>query len=197
MSTRNLTMVVDREHAGKNELGFAADPSVYADKSYVNMYLHHDGYPAWQGVQIANWLMTHDNSCQDGSRVASKLVHDHYYDSCYLYNDMNRIDHQYTYVIWTGKPDVWVSCYDQYSSNCVFVLKPEKIISKYMEDMDYTDFANGKKRFNEMGTGFKRDAIHDGVPPDYEWKYNLLLKKHENLLEGFKSITDKYINNTD
>ena len=33
-----------------------------------------------------------------------------------------------------------------YKSECVFVLKPEKIISKYMEDMDYTDFANGEKR---------------------------------------------------
>ena len=33
-----------------------------------------------------------------------------------------------------------------YSSECVFVLKPEKIISKYMEDYDYTDFANGEKR---------------------------------------------------
>jgi hypothetical protein len=28
----------------------------------------------------------------------------------------------------------------------VFVLKPEKIISKYMEDMEYTDFANGEIR---------------------------------------------------
>jgi hypothetical protein len=37
-----------------------------------------------------------------------------------------------------------------YSSKCVFVLKPEKIISKYMDDMDYTDFANGEKRFNEL-----------------------------------------------
>jgi hypothetical protein len=35
----------------------------------------------------------------------------------------------------------------------VFVLKPEKIISKYMnqdEPMDYTDFANGETRFNEI-----------------------------------------------
>ena len=73
-----------------------------------------------------------------------------YYDSCYLYADAGHIDHHYTYVIWTGKSDIWVSCYDQYSSRCVFVLKPEKIISKYMEDMDYTDFANGETRFNEI-----------------------------------------------
>tara|TARA_B100001778_G_scaffold65971_1_gene51764 strand:- start:244 stop:459 length:216 start_codon:yes stop_codon:yes gene_type:complete len=35
-----------------------------------------------------------------------------------------------------------------YSSKCVFVLTPPKIISKYMEDMDYTDFANGETRLN-------------------------------------------------
>tara|TARA_B100000902_G_scaffold172507_1_gene166648 strand:- start:336 stop:797 length:462 start_codon:yes stop_codon:yes gene_type:complete len=146
MSTRNLTMVVDRDYAGQNELGFAANPSVYADNSYVNMYLHHDGYPEWQGVQLANWC--HTNTRQDGSALAAKLVHDHYYDSCYLYPDHQNIDHQYTYIIWTGKQDIWISCWDQYSNRCVFVLKPEKIISKYMEDMEYTDFANGETRYN-------------------------------------------------
>ena len=62
-------------------------------------------------------------------------------------------------------------------------------------------FANGEKRFNEIDVGFRKDAIHDTIGAenvqDYEWKYHLLLKKHQNLLEGFKSITDKYINNTD
>ena len=147
MATRNLTMVVDRKHAEKSELGFAENPSVFSDKSYVNMYLHHDGYPEWQGVQIANWL--HANPTSDGSRLAAKLVHDMYYDSCYLYQSPESIDHHYTYIIWSGKQDRWVSCWDNYSSRNVFVLKPEKIISKYMDDMDYTDFANGETRWNE------------------------------------------------
>ena len=150
MSTRNLTMVVNREHAEKTKLGFADDPSLYSDYSYVNMYLHHDGYPEWQGVQLANWC--HANSRQDGSAMVAKLVYDMYYDSCYLYQSPDRIDHQYTYVIWTGdSDDIWISCYDQYSSRCVFVLKPEKIISKYMEDMEYTDFANGETRCEYSG----------------------------------------------
>tara|TARA_B100001248_G_scaffold96597_1_gene71741 strand:+ start:221 stop:709 length:489 start_codon:yes stop_codon:yes gene_type:complete len=151
MATRNLTMVVDRKHAENTELGFADNPSVFSDKSYVNMYLHHDGYPEWQGVQIANWV--HANGRIDGSAMAAKLVHDMYYDSCYLYADPIHIDHQYTYIIWTGKPDIYVSCYDQYNSEPVFVLKPEKIISKYMaqdDPMDYTDFANGETRSNEI-----------------------------------------------
>ena len=144
MSTRNLTMVVHRDYAQNHELGFAAPPSVYSDKSYVNMYLHHDGYPQWQGVQLANWVLA--NGRQDGSAMAAKLVHDMYYDSCYLYADPDTIDHNYTYIIWTGADDIWISCYDQYTSKCIFVLKPHKIISKYMADMEYTDFANGEIR---------------------------------------------------
>ena len=144
MSTRNLTMVVDRRHAEESELGFAAPPSTYADKSYVNMYLHHDGYPQWQGVQLANWVNA--NARQDGSAMAAKLVYDMYYDSCYLYAHPDRIDHNYTYIIWTGKDDIWISCYDQYASKCVFVSRPERIIEKYSDDMDYTDFANGEIR---------------------------------------------------
>ena len=147
MATRNLTMVVDRKHAEKYKEGFAANPSNFTDNSYVNMYLHHDGYPEWQGIQIANWL--HANPSSDGSRLAAKLVHDMYYDSCYLYPTPDSIDHHYTYIIWSGKKDRWVSCWDNYSSYNVFVLKPEKIISKYMDEMEYTDFANGKTRYHE------------------------------------------------
>jgi hypothetical protein len=108
------------------------------------MYLHHDGYPQWQGVQLANWVKA--NARIDGSAMAAKLVHDMYYDSCYLYAQPDRIDHNYTYIIWTGKEDIWISCYDQYTSTCVFVSRPDRIIEKYSDDMDYTDFANGEIR---------------------------------------------------
>ena len=139
MATRNMIMVVDRRHAEQSDLGFADSPEVFADHSRVNMYMHHDGYPEWQGVQIANWLQL--NSTMDGARLAAKLVHDMYYDSCYLYNNWINIDHQYTYIIWTGKQDMWVSCWDNYSNRNVFVLPPEKINERYEDDMEYTDFA--------------------------------------------------------
>ena len=151
MSTRNLTMVVDREKASHNDLGFACDPDMVSDDSYVNMYLHHDGYPEYRAVQLANWVKYwqqnpktsdyHTMGFSDGSKVASRLVRDFYYDSCYLYKDVNDIDHNYTYIIWTGKTeDVWISCYDQYSSKCVFVNKPDQIIKRYKSDMEYTDW---------------------------------------------------------
>jgi len=148
MATRNLIMVVDRKNSSKYPEGFAIHPDLVRDKSYVNMYNHHDGYPEWQGVQIANWLLAENNSCQDGSRLAAKFVHDNYYDSSYLYSKATAIDHQYRYIIWTGDKDkIHVSCWDMYKNTCVFVLKPSKIIEKYKTDMEYTDFANGKTRY--------------------------------------------------
>ena len=78
----------------------------------VNMYLHHDGYPEWQGMQLANWLKT--NNFADETRAAAKMVHDHYYDSCYLYNNHNEIDHNYTYMVFVGSPSTEnrIACYN-------------------------------------------------------------------------------------
>ena len=151
MSTRNLTMVVERDYASNHEAGFAQNPWNLGDKSCVNMYLHHDGYPQWQGVQIANWIKANENICGDNAKLAAKLVHDMHYDSCYLYDSPDSIDHQYTYVIWTGeRDDIWISCYDQYSSKNVFVLTPDKVIEKYKDDMEYTKFDEGETRSNEI-----------------------------------------------
>ncbi len=147
MSTRNLTMVVPRDISSKYVDGFAINPSEIADNSYVNMYLHHDGYPEWQGVMIAKWVkhMQDDQGFTnfgDPSRIASHLVKDFHYNSQYLYPSVESIDHQYTYIIWTGKPDVWVSCYDQYEDKNVFVLPIHKIIEKYLDpDMEYNKFS--------------------------------------------------------
>ena len=142
MATRNLTMVVPYEKYNK---GYS-NPANYEDYSYVNMYLHHDGYPEWQGVQLANWLKA--NAFQDESRIAAKLVHDHYYDSCYLYNKPSNIDHLYTYIVFVGK-DIRVVCHDNYSHAEIFDLTPDEILAKYTDDMEYTDFANGETRFQQ------------------------------------------------
>jgi len=138
-------MVVDRSAAEDNELGFACNPSIISDKSYVNMYLHHDGYPEYQGVQLANWVnhMQKDqgfNNFGDASRIASHLVYDFHYNSQYLYADVSDIDHAYTYILWTGKSDVWISCYSQYNSKNIFVLPVDKIIRKYSSAFEYSDW---------------------------------------------------------
>ena len=57
MATRNLTMVVDRKHYEDfTERMMDITPYSMTEYSKVNMYLHHDGYPEWQGIQLANWL---------------------------------------------------------------------------------------------------------------------------------------------
>jgi hypothetical protein len=156
MSTRNVTMVVHRSESEKYVKGFAVDPSEVADKSYVNMYLHHDGYPEYQGIQIANWIkyMQHDKgftNFNDGSRIASHLVHDFHYNSQYLYPNVNNIDHHYTYIIWVGAEDVYVSCWNQHTDTCVFVSTPDKIIKKWSQpNMEYTDW-NYKQNTNKAG----------------------------------------------
>ena len=111
------------------------------------MYLHHDGYPEYQGVQIANWIKYMQNdkgftNFGDGSRIASHLVKDMHYNSQYLYPSVDFIDHNYTYIIWVGKSDVWVSCWNQHTNTCVFVSTPDKIIKKWTQpDMEYTDWS--------------------------------------------------------
>ena len=149
MSTRNLTMVIHRDYAQNHEHGFAQNPTQLSDNSFVNMYLHHDGYPEWQGVQLANWIQANNNICGDSSKLAAKLVHDMYYDSCYLYCKPDEIDHQYTYVVWTGeRNDIWVSCYDQYESRCVFVLKPDKVVKRYYNK----SYADGYTEWDKLNT---------------------------------------------
>jgi hypothetical protein len=87
----------------------------------------------------------------DGSRIASHLVRDMHYGSQYLYPSVDNIDHQYTYIIWVGKSDPWISIYNQHTSTCIFVGTPDKLIEKYLNpDMEYTDW-NYKQNTNKAG----------------------------------------------
>jgi len=153
MSTRSVTMVVHRSETEKFVKGFAIEPSELADKSYVNMYLHHDGYPEYHGVELSNWIkhMQDDKgftNFKDGSRVASHLAHDFHCNNQYLYSNVDEIDHQYTWIIWVGKEDVWLSCYDNHEDTNVFVGTPDRLLKKYNNvDMEYTDW-NYKQNTN-------------------------------------------------
>ena len=153
MSTRSVTMVVHRSETEKFVKGFAIEPTELADKSYVNMYLHHDGYPEYQGVQTANWIKYMQDTkgftnFGDGSRIAAHLVKDMHYNSQYLYNSVDDIDHNYTYIIWVGKSDVWVSCWNQYTDECVFVSTPDKIIQKWLSPNHGYDYTDWKSQHN-------------------------------------------------
>ena len=147
MATRSVTMIVDRELASHNEAGFACNPELVNGNSYVNMYLHHDGYPEYRAVELANWVgyMKNSGIVTDSAKMASNLVKDFYYGSQYLYPSHVDVDHMYTYIIWTGKKDIWISCWNQYSSKCVFVLKSDDVVRRYESDYDYTDWEKYKQ----------------------------------------------------
>jgi hypothetical protein len=99
-----------------------------------------------------------------------------YYDSCYLYADVDNIDHQYTYVIWTGdKARTMVACHDRYKEQCVFVATPDKILKTYKDDMQYTDFANGKTRFGDVGV--------DTITRDEIAKYNKVRANAQKIVD--------------
>ena len=78
--------------------------------------------------------------------MACHLVKDFHYDSQYLYPSHKGIEHHYTYIIWTGKSDVWITCWNQYSESCVFVSKIDDIIRKWSRDheFEYTDWKQYK-----------------------------------------------------
>jgi hypothetical protein len=182
MATRNLTMVVNKKHYEAFTLSMMdITPSTMAEYSKVNMYLHHDGYPEWQGVQLANWMKV--NSRQDGSALAAKLVFDHYYDSCYLYNNPDEIDHQYTYIIFYDGDDPLIFCYDVWASRKVFCYTPQQILDKYTDEMDYTDFAAGEIRNDRNTESNKVNLSLDNVE-----KAMSALLICNNILK--KSITD-------
>lgn len=123
------------------------------------MYLHHDGYPEYRAVELANWVkhMQEDEGFTnfgDGSRIASHLVKDFHYNSQYLYPSHDNIDHNYTYIIWTGKPDVWITCWNQHTNACVFVTKVSDILKGgwfQPERFDYTDWKLYKQNINKIG----------------------------------------------
>ena len=74
------------------------------------------------------------------------------------------------------------------SSTCVFVLKPEKIISKYMDDMDYTDFSIGETRLAQQE--FKRDAGLEFHTKEEIAKYNKVRSNAQRIIDILTNDTN-------
>ena len=132
------------------------------------MYLHHDGYPEWRGIELANWI-NHMQEYRgfknfgDGSRIASHLVHDFHYNSQYLYPNVDSCDHEYTWIIWTGKSDVWLSAYNQYNNVCEFVGTPDKLIHRYKQNnMGYTNWTDKFLVETNAENNYKLNTKYDG-----------------------------------
>jgi hypothetical protein len=68
-----------------------------------------------------------------------------------------------------------VACHDRYKEQCVFVATPDKILKTYKYDMQYTDFANGKTRFGDVGV--------DTITRDEIAKYNKVRANAQKIVD--------------
>tara|TARA_R100000700_G_scaffold5179_1_gene8514 strand:- start:338 stop:766 length:429 start_codon:yes stop_codon:yes gene_type:complete len=140
MATRALINFVER----KDGVSFSEHPGV--DQIHVQIYHHYDGYPEYLGVKLANLL--------DGYNIVNGISHGMqgpYANgmSCltaqivgllkdgpgnvYLQKPVEKDWEDYEYFIWVkDHADIWISILD-YDNNCIFVGKPEKLLTKYEE----------------------------------------------------------------
>ena len=113
MSTRAQVRFATREDG----VSFSEHP----EKIHAQFYKHHDGYPEGLGLDIADCLL-------NGVKLTNWEVE---------HVDIVHGDIEYMYYIWQdhGK-SMWMSIfemhqYDEREDECIFVGKPEKLISKY------------------------------------------------------------------
>ena len=118
MSTRAQVRFATREDG----VSFSEHP----EKIHAQFYVHSDGYPEGLGLDIAEMI----DSCKHvGSWEIEELATKHG-------------DLEYIYYIWQayGK-DTWVSIFECHPfsnqiSECIFVGKPEKLITTYGSQLD-------------------------------------------------------------
>jgi hypothetical protein len=138
MATRALINFVDREDG----VSFSEHPGV--DKIHIQIYNHYDGYPSGLGVTLADYLqdfkVVNGLSAYGQEKVANgigclaaqtvKYLKDEP-GQIYLYKPGKRDWEDYEYFIWCKEGHgVWISIFD-YNDNCIFVGKPDKLITKF------------------------------------------------------------------
>ncbi len=142
MGTRSLTRVIPRQEGIAYNKGHE-----HAEESWVTMYRHYDGDPAWHGLELANYLKDFKIINGLGSGVelgvhangvgclAAQLV-GHFKDSVgdiYLRPHVGGSgDEDYIYTIFPkeGEP-VYIAIYKVYTKECIFVGTPQDLIDKY------------------------------------------------------------------
>jgi hypothetical protein len=140
MATRAMISIAKREEG----VSFSEEPQ----ETIVDIYSHWDGYPEGLGVTLASYLngkkIVNGLGARDFQGVfngmgclAASLVAELKDGPGNIYIE-GRDQHgwiDYRYYIWgdTDK-DIWISIFD--TSDCIFVGKPDRLISKYYPDGD-------------------------------------------------------------
>ena len=140
MSTRSLVRFATREEG----VSFSEHP----ERVEVQVYKHYDGYPQGHPVDLAKFL--------NGFKVVNGLGMDTYrtangldclaaqYIAAFKMGpgdltvenpDSKHFDIEYITYVWgdDGK-GIWMSIFDTYEKECIFVGKPQELIDKYEYD---------------------------------------------------------------
>ena len=140
MATRSLVRFVKREEG----VSFSKHP----EKIEVQVYKHYDGYPSGHPTELAHFLKEFkvvNGLGMDTNRVANGLdclaaqyiaafkqgAGDLYVESP---EHSEHGDIEYITYVWGdyGK-GIWMSIFDVYTDECIFVGKPLELIDKYEE----------------------------------------------------------------
>ena len=140
MSTRSLVRFATREEG----VSFSEHPK----RVEVQVYKHYDGYPSGHPVELAEFLSEFkivNGLGQDTNKVANGLdclaaqyIAAFKQDAGDLYvenPDVEHMDIEYITYVWgdDGK-GIWMSIFDVYDKECIFVGKPQELIDKYEYD---------------------------------------------------------------
>jgi hypothetical protein len=134
MSTRAIIKFAKREDG----VSFSEHPQ----KITHQIYHHYDGYPEFLGVALADFINNVGNKHNGVHCFAAQLLTHlklgvHYgkcsNDSHNVYLETPGDEHgdlDYTYYLWWGKGEVWISIFD-YTGDCIFVGQSRNITFKY------------------------------------------------------------------
>lgn len=142
MGTRSLTRVIPRQKGLPYDEGHK-----HVEKSLVNMYRQYDGYPQGHGLDLAEFLSeftmvnglvedSYRGKIANGSGCLAAQLVQHFKDgpgNVYL-EALNDEDcwEEYIYTLFPkeGEP-TFISIYDVYAKECIFVGTPSDLQTKY------------------------------------------------------------------
>ena len=142
MGTRSLTRVIPRQKGLSYDEGHK-----HVDKSSINMYRQYDGYPQGHGLELAEFLSdftvvnglgadSYQGKIANGSSCLAAQLVQHFKDgpgNVYL-EALDDGDHweEYIYTLFPkeGEP-TYISIYDVYAKECVFVGTYADLQTKY------------------------------------------------------------------
>ncbi len=144
MGTRSLTRVIPRQEGVAYDKGHKM-----VKKSIINMYQQYDGYPSYVGVELAKFVKPIKiiNGISGSVKIgeyangpgclAAQIVQEFKKDVGYTYlyatqGDIGDLGEEYIYTLYPkeGEP-TYISIYDVYKEECIFVGTADKLIDKY------------------------------------------------------------------